>query len=96
MSCLRLVKVLDTDYYKMEGLCQANSSILNTCIVSETDGLNTEVRRAAPEVLRERKFSFQSDMYALGTLLLEIENGQMPFQDCSQEQIFHAYAKVFR
>lgn len=52
------------------------------------------VKYLAPEVITNKKYSVQSDIYSLGIIFYELLTGDLPFQGTNSEEIIRAHANA--
>ena len=52
------------------------------------------VNYLAPEVITNKKYSIQSDIYSLGIIFYELLTGDLPFQGSNSKEIIEAHAKA--
>ena len=56
-----------------------------------TEKANASINYAAPEVLRNKEYSIQSDVYSLGTILFELLTGKTPYMKENTEEEIKAH-----
>lgn len=52
------------------------------------------VNYLAPEVITNKKYSVQSDIYSLGIIFYELLNGDLPFEGSNSKEVIEAHAKA--
>ena len=52
------------------------------------------IKYLAPEVITNKKYSIQSDIYSLGIIFYELLTGDLPFQGTNSQEIIEAHQKA--
>ncbi len=65
-----------------------------THLSSKENHILGTVNYLAPEVIQNRKYSVQSDIYSLGIILFELLTGELPFSGSNAQEILNEHANT--
>ena len=100
MSSVHSLGILHNDL-KPDNLCLLYDGAIRICDFGIATHISSKeekhilgtINYMAPEVILNKKYSVQSDIYSLGIIFYELLTGELPFEGSNAQEVLEAHAK---